>query len=42
MTYQNELSIPTAETTDRAQAEETTLQIEELESRVAPTAVWGT
>jgi hypothetical protein len=41
MTYQNELSVPAAESTDRVQAEETALQIEELESRVAPSAVWG-
>jgi hypothetical protein len=41
MTYQNELSIPAAETTDRVQVEETTLQIEELESRIAPSAAWG-
>jgi hypothetical protein len=41
MTYENEkFEIPTAE--DNAQAEQAALQIEELEDRAAPSAVWGT
>jgi hypothetical protein len=41
MAYENEkLQIPTAE--ENTQVEETNLQIEELESRVAPNTVWGT
>ena len=41
MAYENEkLQIPAAE--ENTQVEETSLQIEELESRVAPSTVWGT
>ena len=41
MTYENQkVQIPA--TKENAEAEETTLQIEELESRVAPNAAWGT
>ncbi len=40
MTYKNEnVQIPAAE--ENAPVEETILQVEELESRVAPSAVWG-
>ena len=41
MAYENEkVQIPA--TKENAEAEETNLQIEELESRVAPSTVWGT
>ena len=41
MAYENEnVQIPGAE--ENTQAEETNLQIEELESRVAPSTCWGT
>jgi hypothetical protein len=41
MTYENEKDqIPATE--ENNQVEENTLQIEELESRAAPSTVWGT
>ena len=40
MAYENEkLQIPATE--QNTQVEETNLQIDELESRVAPSTVWG-
>jgi hypothetical protein len=42
MKNQNELPVSAAEFVEQSQAEESSLQIEELEQRVAPNAVWGT
>ena len=40
---ENSVEIPATEVTENSnQIEETGLQMEELESRVAPSAVWGT
>ena len=39
MAYENEKVQPA--TKDNPQVEETALQIEELESRLAPSTVWG-
>ena len=40
MTYENEkIQIPATE--PNAQVEEITLQMEELEARIAPSTVWG-
>jgi hypothetical protein len=41
MTNQNELPVSAAEFVEQSQVEEISLQIEELESRVAPNALWG-
>ena len=39
---QNFVEIPAAQVTDAStHVEETSLQMEELESRIAPNAVWG-
>jgi len=38
MKYENEVQIPAEQ---NAQVEEATLQMEELEARIAPSAVWG-